>query len=177
MKRLLTFLSCYLLISSLIPHPSSSLAWADGGVPRLSENAGGYRVSVFTSPIPFRAGPVDVSVLVQDADSGQLVPEVRVTVQAALRDRPESVVSHLATDDMATNKLYRAAVFELPEPGWWDMEVTVQGGRGSAHVRFAVEAAGRLRRWWSLAPWVGWPALAVALFSVHQVLVRRRRPQ
>src|SRR5439155_5475524 len=152
-----------------------SLAWADGGVPRLSERAGGYRVSVFTSPTPFRAGPVDVSVLVQDADSGELVRDVRVTVRAAPRDRPGTGVSHPATVDAATNKPYRAAVFELPEPGWWDMEVSVEGGLGSAHVRFALEAADPPPRWWALAPWVVWPALAVGLFSLHQVLVRRRR--
>jgi hypothetical protein len=174
MKRLRPSMIYALLVSSLIPHPSS-LARADGGVPRLSERAGGYRVSVFTSPTPFRAGPVDVSVLVQDADSGELVPDVRVTVRTAPHGRPEAAVCHPATTEAATNKLYRAAVFELPEPGWWDLEVTVEGGRGAARVRFAVEAADPPPRWWALAPWVGWPALAVALFSLHQVLVRRRR--
>jgi hypothetical protein len=153
---------------------SAAVVRADGGVPRLSERVGGYRVSVFTSPTPIRAGPVDISVLVQDADSGELVPGARVTVRAVPRDHPEAAVSHPATSEAATNKLYRAAVFELPEPGWWDMDVTVEGGRGPAHVRFAVEAADPLPRWWALAPWVGWPALAVALFSLHQVLVRRK---
>jgi hypothetical protein len=148
---------------------------ADGGIPRLSERAGGYRVSVFTSPTPFRAGPVDVSVLVQDADSGELVPDARVTVRAAPRGRPEAAVSCPATEQAATNKLYRAAQFELPEPSWWDVDVTVEGGRGSAQVRFTLEAADPPPRWWALAPWVGWPALAVALFSVHQFLVRRRK--
>lgn len=174
MKRVLPTLICSLLVSSLILHPSS-LARADGGVPRLSEKAGGYRVSVFTSPTPVRAGPVDVSVLVQDADAGELVPDVRVVVRAAPRGQPATVVSYPATAEAATNKLYRAAVVELPEPGWWHMEVTVEGVRGSAQVRFAVEAANRPPRWPALTLWVGWPALAVALFSVHQVLVRRRR--
>src|SRR5262249_35760515 len=147
--------------------PSSAVTVrADGGVPRLSERAAGYRVSVFTSPMPFRAGPVDVSVLVQDADSGELVPDARVTVRAVPRERPEAAVRRTATADAATNKLYRAAVFDLPEPGWWDMEVTVEGERGSAQVRLAVEAADPPPQWWLLAPWVGWPALAVALFSL-----------
>src|SRR5262245_49790826 len=149
-------------------------ARADGGVPRLSERAGSYRVSVFTSPTPFRAGSVDVSVLVQEADSGALVPEVQVTVSAAPRGRPGTFVSNSATTEAAANKLYRAAVFELPEPGWWEIEVAIEGGRGSAHVRFALEAADRPPVWWTLAPWVGWPALVVGLFTVHQLLVRRK---
>lgn len=154
---------------------STAVARADGGVPRLSEQAGGYRVTVFTSPTPFRVGPVDVSVLVQDADSGELVPNARVTVGATPRGRPGTGLSHPATTAAATNKLYRAAVFELPEAGWWDLEVTVEGGRGSARARFAVEAADPPPQLWALAPWVGWPALAVAVFSVHQILVRRKR--
>jgi hypothetical protein len=162
-----------LLVSSFILRPSS-VALADGGVPRLSERAGSYRVSVFTSPTPVRAGLVDVSVLVQDADTGALVPDVHVTVRAAPRGRPETVISNSATAEAATNKLYRAAEFEIPEAGWWDFEVAVEGERGPARVRFALEAADRPPAWWTLAPWVGWPALAVALFSLHQVLVRRK---
>jgi hypothetical protein len=99
-----------------------------------------------------------------------------VTVRAVPRGRPDTAVSQPATAEAATNKLYRAAEFELPEPGWWDVDVTVEGGRGPARARFAVEAADPPPRWWAMAPWDGWPALAVALFSVHQVLVRRRTP-
>jgi hypothetical protein len=166
--------ACWLLaVSSFILHPSS-FALADGGVPRISELAGGYRVSVFTSPTPFRAGPVDLSVLVQDADSGDLAVGVQITVRATLRDRPNLSVTHPAMAEAATNKLYRAAVFELPEPGWWDFEVAVEGTRGPAQVYFALEAADRLPQWRALAPWIGWPALAIGLFSVHRYLVRRK---
>jgi hypothetical protein len=155
---------------------TTRMAWADGGVPRVSEQTGGYRVSVFTSPTPFRAGPVDISVLVQDADSGELLPSVQVFVRATPRDRPNQSVNHPATAEAATNKLYFAAMFELPEPGWYDFDVTIKGERGPARVRFALEAADRLPEWWALAPWIGWPALAIGLFSVHQILVRRKSP-
>ena len=70
-------ISGWLLLSSLIP---TSLARADGGAVRLRERAGGYQIAVFTSPTPFRAGTVDISVLVQDAATGECVPEARVTV-------------------------------------------------------------------------------------------------
>jgi hypothetical protein len=155
---------------------TTRMAWADGGLPRVSEQAGGYRVSVFTSPMPFRAGLVDISMLVQDADSGELLPSVQVIVRATPRDRPNQSVTHPATAEAATNKLCRAAMFELPGPGWWDFELEIEGDRGPARVRFALEAADRLPEWWALAPWIGWPALAIGLFSVHQVLVRRKPP-
>ena len=54
---------------------------ADGGLVRLSVTQGGYRITVFTSPTPLRAGPVDISVLVQDAVTGEGLPEAQVSVR------------------------------------------------------------------------------------------------
>ena len=161
-----------LFLSSLIPHPSS-LAWADGGAVRLREQAGAYQVTVFTSPTPFRAGPVDVSVLVQDAATGECVPQARVTMRLTARGTRD-VLDHPATVEAATNKLFRAAIFQLPEPGWWDVEIAVEGPHGPALLRLEVQADEPLPRWRELWPWFVWPALVVAFFGLHQVLVRRR---
>jgi hypothetical protein len=144
-----------ILVSCLLLAPSSLLQ-ADGGAVRLRERAGDYQIAVFTSPTPFRAGPVDVSVLVQDAASGECEPEARVTVR------------------LTGAGAGQAAVFQLPESGWWEVEVAVDGSHGPARVRFEVEAGERPPRWLDLWPWFAWPALAVALFGIHQVLVWRK---
>jgi hypothetical protein len=161
-----------ILVSCLLLAPSSLLQ-ADGGAVRLRERAGSYEIAVFTSPTPFRAGPVDVSVLVLDAASGECVPEARVTVRL-IGAGAGQVLEYPATVDAATNKLFHAAVFQLPESGWWDVEVAIDGSHGPARVRLEVEAGERPPRWLDLWPWFGWPAFAVALFGIHQVLVRRR---
>jgi hypothetical protein len=144
---------------------------ADGGAFRFAATKSGYNVSVFTAPTPLRAGLVDVSVLVLDASTGapvtQLPTIVRMTMSGcALREYP-------ATSDAATNKLFQAAQFELPKAGLWDLQVKVDTPRGAVMIGGTVEAAPPLPRWWDIMPWIGWPALAVALFGVHQVLVRR----
>src|SRR5262249_22373888 len=54
-------------------------AHGDGGAVRLAQQAGPYRVTVFTAPTPLRAGPVDVSVFVQDG-AGAALPDVTVRV-------------------------------------------------------------------------------------------------
>jgi hypothetical protein len=156
----------------LIVQPSD--LYADGGTIRLSEQAGGYRITIFTDPTPLRAGTVDVSVFVQDAETGEPAAGVRIMVQAAPRGRPNEAICHAATTELATNKLYQSAIFELPETGWWDIEATVDGEQGQVHVRFDAEAADRPPSWQAMAPWVSWPALAVLLFAVHQWLVRRK---
>ena len=162
------------LLSCLIFHPSS-LARADGGAVRLRQRAGGYQIAVFTSPTPFRAGPVDVSVLVQDAATGECVPEAQVTVCLKAPGAGRTLECP-ATTEAATNRLFQAAVFELPEPGRWDVEVAVEGPPGPALLRFGIEADGPAPRWLELWPWFTWPALVVALFGLHQVLFRRRIP-
>ncbi len=159
-----------LLVGCLVLMPSSVLM-ADGGTVRLSQRQGGYRITVFTEPTPFRAGPVDISVLVQDCVTGRPMPDARVTIRAAPRGRPDEALHQSATSEAATNKLFRAAVFELPQPGWWEVEVAVESRHGQTRVRFEVEAAEAAPPWLSLWPWLGWPVLAVFLFGVHQVLV------
>jgi hypothetical protein len=163
-----------LLFSSIIHHPSSiSSLRADGGTVRLSQRQGDYQITVFTAPTPLRAGPVDVSVLVQDARTGQPLPQARVTVRAARRGGTGEVILQPATSEAATNKLFRAAVFELPEPGWWEVEVAIEGEHGRARVRFEVEAAEAAPRWLVLWPWLSWPVVVIVLFGIHQVMVRR----
>ena len=76
--------------------------------------------------------------------------------------------------EAATNKLFRAAQFVLPGPGRWEMQVEVEGLQGTAVIDGELEAAGPLPRWRETWPWIGWPVVAIALFGIHQVLVRRR---
>jgi hypothetical protein len=163
-----------LVLLFLIPYPSSH-AWADGGVMRLREQAGAYQVTVFTAPTPFCAGPVDVSVLVLDAATGEYVPKARVTIRMTARGTGD-VLELRASAAAATNKLLQAAVFQLPEPGWWDVEVAVEGPHGPALLRFSIEADPALPRWRELWPWITWPVVVVVLFGLHQVLLRRKRP-
>src|SRR5208337_4324032 len=121
-----------------------TLADADGGSLRLSGTQSGYRITVFTAPTPFRAGWVDISVLVQDSLTGEPMTGARVTVRMSkLGQLP---LDYPATAEAATNKLFRAAQFELPEPGRWDMQVRVEGSHGPAVIAGEVEAAKPLPR-------------------------------
>ena len=163
-----------LLLSSFILHPSSFLL-ADGGTVRLSQRQGNYQITVLTSPTPLRAGPIDVSVLVQKAENNELVLDGEVTVKATQRGDSGRTVSQAATFEAATNKLFRAANFELRQPGWWDVEVSIDDPLGDANVGFEMEAAEPLPKWLAMWPWFSWPALVIVLFGVQQLLVHSRR--
>jgi hypothetical protein len=145
---------------------------ADGGSLRLSGKRGGYQITVFTAPTPFRAGAVDISALVLDASTGDPVTDVRVNVRMTKSGR--FALENPATTAAATNKLFRAAQFELPEPGRWELQVQVEGSRGLAVIGGEVEAAEPLPRWQEMWPWICWPALAVALFSIYHISLPNR---
>jgi hypothetical protein len=169
-RHIQSIFSLLVLLSALLYFISP--ARADGGLLRLRQKVGGYQIAVFTSPTPIRVGAVDISVFVQNAETGEFVPDADVTVCLKIPGT-EHVLRYPATSDAATNRLFKAAVFNVPEAGSWDAEVLVGGPRGPAQVAFAVTADGRLPRWRELWPWFGWPGVAVVLFGAHKLLARR----
>jgi hypothetical protein len=152
-------------------HPA--LLRADGGALRCFERKNGYQVAVFTAPTPPRAGLVDVSVLLLDAAGGEPVADAGVVVQATRPGRPEATIRRSATMETATNKLLRSALIQLPESGWWEFDVTIDGAQGVEHLRFDLEAGEALPNWPTIWPWIAWPAIAVLMFALHGRLKQR----
>src|ERR1700679_1884698 len=141
------FVKVAVILSLLLVGPYDETARGDGGILCLSRSEGNYRISVFAAPTPFRVGPVDISVLVQDAITGEVMPKASVTVSLRLRDQPGEPMCYTATDQAATNKLLKAAVFDLPEPGRWLIQVTIGGEQGSAQVDFELVATQFAQSW------------------------------
>jgi hypothetical protein len=155
----------------LVLSVAATAARGDGGLLRLSQQAGPYRVAVFTDPTPLRAGPIDVSVLVQDAATGQPVLDVPVVVSLTnAGTRLEVAADHAG----ATNKLLYAANLELAEAGAWRLEVRVAAAEP---VAVEIEAAGSAPRWRQLWPWFTWPVVPVLLFALLEARRLRRRPR
>src|SRR5713101_6026205 len=104
-----------LLLAALLAF--SSRAQADGGFVELHQEVGPFVVTVFSAPGPLRAGPVDISVLVQDR-SNRPVLDGEVFVRLS-RESGMTLVER-ATREMAQNKLLYSAVMNLPEAGQWE---------------------------------------------------------
>jgi hypothetical protein len=99
-------------------------ALANGGTVRISRApVGPWFVTVYSSPTPLRTGEVDISTLVQD--SADTVLDVPITVLATAVDTQAEPVHMAATRRQATNKLFKAAKFDIDVPGRWAFRVRV----------------------------------------------------
>ncbi|HSP96511.1 MAG TPA: hypothetical protein VL049_04615 [Candidatus Dormibacteraeota bacterium] len=142
---------------------------------RLGQIAGPFTVTVFTSPTPLRAGPIDVSILVQDAHSGDVVTDAAITVALRANAQPSRTVSGSATRDQATNKLLYAALLELPAAGAWQVEIAIERADTTTTLAFAADAAPPLPPWRTYWPYFALPVIAIAVYGLHQWLVLRRQ--
>jgi hypothetical protein len=160
-----------LVLCTLLLCPAASRA--DGGTLRFSKQTGDYRVTLFTSPTSLRAGPVDFSVLVQSAGSGAPLLDVPVAVHVYPQAEPRRRIGGPATSTAATNKLFRAISLKLLEPGRWHVEVEMGAPENPARIGAEIEVGPPLPSWIDLGMWIGWPAGAIVLFTIHQYLVQR----
>ena len=166
----------YSLFAMLFVGLSAGKVAADGGTVRLSEPCGSFRVTIFTSPTPLRAGPVDISLLVQDAESDRLAEEVRVWLEISPLDYPDWKLRLPAERAHGTNKLYHSAQFNLPAPGWWRIKAVIEGVHETVQTEFQVEAAEPLPRWAEMWPWIALPLAPIALFILHSRIVKKSQP-
>jgi hypothetical protein len=152
-------------------------ARADGGAVRWRGSAGAFIVTIFTSADPVAAGPIDVSVLVQDRADGAAILDglvkLRVTAESDVGDG-NPMLEATATHDAATNKLLYATWIDVGA-GKWALRVDVQRGdeSSSIDVPLSVMPAGmRLAEYW---PHLLLPPLAIVVFVLHQCVVEPRR--
>lgn len=153
----------------LLPAP----ACGDGGVVRALEKAGPYRVTVFTSPTPLRAGPIDISVLVQDGATGKPISDSKVILRLSSID-PSTSHTLEATHAAATNKLYQAAQAELTA-GTWSGTAEVSGPAGAGSVPIEFDVGNALPPWTQMTPWIALPLLPIVWFVLVQAGVRKAR--
>lgn len=163
------------LSTALLLSATAAYARADGGDLRLSQQRGQMRITVLTSPAPLRVGPAEVSVLVQDAQTGRALVDLPVRVRLRPSHERHAGTDVPATTEAATNKLLCVAPVDFSEPGSWHIEVLVREAGEELLIAFDAEVAPAPPAWMELGLWIGWPAIAIGLFAVHQLLVYHQR--
>jgi len=156
---------------------------ADGGVILARQTINGLDLTVFASPVPLQAGPVDVSVLVQAAGETMLDAEVNVSWSptssasadwlppcCSMTTNPDKIP---ATRSHSQNKFLYSAIVPIRSSGPSELVIRASsGGREallSCDIITAPPRAPALAYW----PFLALPPFAVAGFALHQRLSRR----
>jgi len=149
----------------------ASVAAADGGRLRAYGEAGEFRIAIFTRPEPLSAGPADVSILVQESESGEAVLDADVTLELS---GPGGVTTQLPAARHARNRLFYGAAVDLA-PGAWTVTARIRRGTADAESRASFEVGTSRIRAAEPWPYLAVPPLAVALFAANRGLRRRER--
>ncbi len=162
MSKPLRSIWIYALVTGALLH----LAHADGGRLRFSRNTGPFIVTLFTAPEPLTPGPVDFSVMVQDAATGEILPSASILLN--LDSTNGRAISVSTNHKAATNKLLQAAEVILPTTGKWHvhLEVAKASRHAACDSEIVVQPGSRM----FLQIWIFalLPVVATVLFVLHQ---------
>jgi hypothetical protein len=152
---------------------AQAAAFADGGTVQLRKETGEFVITVFTSPAPLSAGPVDVSLLIQSRQG--LEPVLDAMVGLVFRsDESGMELRERPTREQALNKLLYAAPVTFPYPGKWRLAVTVERNGAETGAVGTVDVAPAPASAASYSGFIAFPPVMIALFVVRERLIRRK---
>ncbi len=161
--RVLFHLSLVVVALFAQAHP----ALADGGIVQMQRSSGPFVITVFTAPVPLRAGPADISILIQDSSNH---PILDAQVWVILHKEGGEAIKAEARRGRSKNRLLYAALLNLPEAGRWEIEVAVVKNSEETGISGVMMVAPPrsflLIYWWTLAI----PPVAIGLFVINQWL-------
>ena len=163
----------------------SGTAWADGGAILARQKVGDLDVTIFASPAPLRAGPVDISVLVQEAGKTTTVMDANVeVVWSASPDAPiewmPPCCSMGTLDRMpavrghSQNKTLYSAIVPVKSAGPSQFSVRIQRGDVSEAISCDVEVQPPRSPILAYWPFLAFPPFFIAGFALHQRLSRKK---
>jgi hypothetical protein len=119
------------------------ISWADGGAIQFQGDAESLHVTVFTLPPILSAGPIDITVLIQDRT--KLIPllDARVTFDlseqaadslkkqawsppACALEVPPSLAAIPARLNHGENRLLYGAMVQIPSSGIWKLKINIE---------------------------------------------------
>jgi hypothetical protein len=148
----------------------AAAAFGDGGTILLHQDAGAFTITLFAAPQPLRVGAAELSVMVQDKASGDVLldPAIDLTLTPEVANATPRTIRLVRGH--TGNRLLQVVSVDFSEPGQWRLALQVQRGNDVAHL--ATECAvepnrSRVRLVWF---YVLLPVGIILLFVIHQAL-------
>jgi hypothetical protein len=159
--------------------------YGDGGAVITRQTIDGLLLTVFASPAPLRAGPVDVSVLVQKGEKPVLDAAVDISWQAkstssadwlppccTMESRTEGIP---ALRGHSNNKFFYSAIVPMTTAGPSLLRIRVLEAGREVLLSCDLDVRRPLPPLLAFWPWLAFPPVAIAGFVLHQRLSRPRQ--
>ncbi|MBV9671818.1 MAG: hypothetical protein JO076_03220 [Verrucomicrobia bacterium] len=174
-----------------------SSTWADGGAVLAMADSGPFRLTVFSDPPVLRAGPVDISVLVQDRLTANPVLDAQVSIDliplntssTSLRWAPpyctvptlSQLIGMKANRSHGQNHLLYGILTVLPHSGSWTINVRAQTGAATNVEAAAGSVTRNIEVQAPLPPLIAYwklfvlPVAVVVAFAFNQIIKSNAR--
>jgi len=148
------------------------IARADGGIVIFQRDSSPFIITLFSTEIPLRPGPADLSVLLEKTDGHLPILDAQVFIE--LEHEGGTIIHAAATRSQARNKLLYCSVINIPSAGRWKISVHVIHGNNAAEVLSDLVVAAPQPLLLSYWKFTAAPPVIFILFIINQWL--RGRP-
>jgi hypothetical protein len=163
----------YPLAACLLLAVASTAAHADGGAMLLHQDAGAFTITLFAAPQPLHTGEADLSVMVQDRSSGQILldPVIDLTLASPAASATQQTVR--LAKGQASNRLLQASTVHFSSAGKWRLTLAVRRANDTAQLVTECTVERDHSRATLVWFYVLLPVGIILLFVIHQVLKLR----
>jgi hypothetical protein len=138
--RLKWFFQAVSLLAAAILFVEVVEAHAGGKMQLASQDAGPFKLTVWTSPDPAQIGEVHVAAAVASAEDALPVLDAGVFIEMVPQSGPGARLSGEATTEDSVNQFLYEAIFDVDHEGFYQVTVTATGTDGrQGVVSFALE--------------------------------------
>jgi hypothetical protein len=151
----------------------AAAARADGGAMLLHQDAGSFTITLFAAPQPLRTGDADLSVMVQDRTSGEVLLDPAIDVTVAPDSPSASPQTVRLAKGQASNRLLQACTVHFSTAGRWHLALLIR--RGNDQARLSTDCTVEPNHSRATLVWfyILLPVGVILLFVIHQVLKHR----
>jgi len=145
-------------------------ARGDGGTILLHQDAGPFTITLFATPQPLQVGGADLSVMVQDRSSEEVLLDLVIDLSVAPEAERALQQTVRLSRGQASNRLLQAATVHFSRAGKWRLTLLVR--RGNDVTSVSTECVVEPDRSRAVLVWfyVLLPAGVILLFVIHQGL-------
>ena len=171
-RRILGHSWSSILVVFISLSPLVQIAQADGGVVIFQRVLPSFTITLFSTEMPPRPGPADLSVLLEQPNGHSPILDAQVFVE--LQHEGGMSIRAEATRSQARNKLLYCSLINIPESGQWKIRLHIRRGNSSTEVLSDLMVAAPqpvVLSYWKL---IAIPPIIIGLFITNQCLRRKR---